>query len=67
MIAKRPEFKPDEDMLSARQVARRLAISIRTLYRLVQKAGFPPPVRISRKLVRWKVADIQAYLKQPGQ
>jgi excisionase family DNA binding protein len=64
MIAKRPEIRGNEDLLTARQVARRLSFSTRTLYRLVKNGNFPQPVRYSRKLVRWRTVDIEAYLSR---
>jgi predicted DNA-binding transcriptional regulator AlpA len=55
---------PEEikDMLTAQEVADRLAISIRTLYRLRKMGAFPAPVRYNQKLVRWSKTDIDAYI-----
>lgn len=50
------------DLLNARQVAERLSISMRSLYRLVARGAFPQPIRYTRKLVRWKAADVERYL-----
>ena len=66
----RPSPKPDPprepalELLSAAAVARRLAITTRTLYRLVEAGLVPPPLRFSRKLVRWRAADIEHCLEQ---
>jgi excisionase family DNA binding protein len=53
---------PVHDLLTARQVAERLGVSVRTLYRLVERGVLPQAVRYSRKLVRWKSADIDRYI-----
>jgi excisionase family DNA binding protein len=51
------------DLLTAQEVARRLSIGVRTLWRLVAQGKLPQPVRYSRKLVRWKVTDIDGYIQ----
>ena len=48
----------DKILLNSEQVANRLAISIRTLWRLVKAGKLPEPLRYSRKLVRWRSSDI---------
>jgi excisionase family DNA binding protein len=50
------------DLLTATQVADRLSISVRTLYRLLARGALPRPVRYNRKLVRWKKCDIDHYV-----
>ncbi len=50
-------------MLSAQQVAERLSISVRTVWRLVESGRFPQPVRYNRKLVRWKAVDVMRYIE----
>lgn len=57
-----------KDLLTAREVAARLSISPRTLYRMLSRKQFPPPVRLGRKWVRWKTTDVQRYLDalKPG-
>ena len=52
-----------KDLLTAQEVARRLSIGVRTLWRLVAQGKLPQPVRYSRKLVRWKVTDIDSYIQ----
>jgi len=51
------------DLLSARQVAQRLSISVRTVWRLLERKELPPPVRYNRKLVRWRAMDIEQYVR----
>lgn len=50
------------DLLTTRQVAFRLSVSVRTIWRLVKTGKLPQPVRYNRKLVRWHAADIDRYL-----
>ena len=52
-----------KDLLTAQEVARRLSIGVRTLWRLVAAGNLPQPVRFSRKLVRWKAVDIEQYIQ----
>jgi predicted DNA-binding transcriptional regulator AlpA len=56
------EFAPRE-LLDAAEVARRLSIHVRTLYRLVRRGRAPQPIRLSRKLVRWRSRDIARYVR----
>jgi excisionase family DNA binding protein len=57
------EHKVRQDLLTSQQVADRLSISVRTLWRLVARGIFPQPIRYNRKLVRWKAADIDHYIE----
>jgi len=54
-------------LLSVREVAELLGISVRSCWRLsaLAEAGhgtFPRPLRLSAKVVRWRARDVQAYL-----
>ena len=51
------------DLMTSQQVANRLAVSIRTLWRLVRAGKVPQPVRYNRKLVRWKSVDLARYFE----
>ena len=51
-----------KDLLTAKDVARRLSIGVRTLWRLVAQKRVPQPIRYTRKLVRWKTSDIEQYI-----
>ena len=57
------EPKSSPDLITSQQVANRLAISIRTLWRLVRAGKVPQPVRYNRKLVRWKAIDLTRYIE----
>jgi excisionase family DNA binding protein len=64
MSPRRPEPESPPDLLSAQEVARRLSIGVRTLYRLAEAGVVPRPIRFSRKLIRWRTADIERYLRE---
>ena len=57
MMVESPDRKAGADLLTSQQVAERLAVSVRTLWRLVASGKFPQPVRYNRNLVRWKNVD----------
>jgi excisionase family DNA binding protein len=63
MSTTHPEAKMAPELLTSQQVADRLAVSVRTLWRLVQRGRFPQPIRYNRKLVRWKSGDIDRYIE----
>lgn len=63
MILDRPERLAGPELLTSQQVAERLAVSVRTLWRLVAAGKFPQPVRYNRKLVRWKAAEVSRYIE----
>ncbi|MBY0230528.1 MAG: AlpA family phage regulatory protein [Gemmataceae bacterium] len=59
-------MKPEAEkaaLMTSRQVAGRLAMSVRTLWRLVAAGRFPQPIRYNRKLVRWKSSDVNRYFE----
>ncbi len=57
-------------LMTADQVANRLAISKRTLWRMIQRGTLPKPLRYNRHLVRWLSSDILkavvAFQQQPA-
>lgn len=64
----KPPRDPTErapDFLTAQDVAQRLKMSVRTLYRLVKAGVLPKPVRFSRKLLRWRARDIDRFVRDP--
>jgi len=50
------------EMYTADDLARLLQVSKRTIFRLRASGALPPPVHISTNIVRWRGADIRAYL-----
>jgi prophage regulatory protein len=49
-------------LLTLDDVARDLAVSVRTVQRLVAAGEFPTPIRITPGRVRWRRADVDAWL-----
>jgi len=62
MPALRLHLGESKDLLTAQQVAARLSISPRTLYRMIARGQFPAPIRYTRKLVRWPARDLEEFL-----
>jgi len=60
----------DVELLTVRQLAAALKLSRATVWRLTAAAdaglptadGFPRPVRLGRRIVRWRASDVAAYL-----
>lgn len=51
-------------LLTSYQVAEKLSISMRTLWRLVAAGKFPQPIRYNRKLIRWKSSEVIRYIEE---
>ena len=57
-----------ERLLTVGQVANRLNVCTRQVYRLMGRdPTFPRPVRKSAKLVRWREADLNAWIAGQGE
>ena len=50
-------------LLTVRDVARRLSISERTVWRWTALGLLPPPVHPHARSTRWRAADIERYLQ----
>jgi predicted DNA-binding transcriptional regulator AlpA len=50
------------ELLSSQQVAKRLSMGVRTLWRLVAEGKFPQPIRYNKRLIRWKSDDVDRYI-----
>ena len=50
-----------KELLTAREVAARIGVSLRTVWRWTETGDLPAPVRWGRngRVVRWKAADIE--------
>lgn len=55
------ELKPKLVLLKAEEVACMLAISTRTLWRLVSVHKFPAPIRVGSS-TRWRATDVEAWV-----
>ena len=51
------------DLLTVRDVARRLSISERTVWRWTAQGLLPPPVHPHSRSTRWRAADLERYLE----
>jgi excisionase family DNA binding protein len=51
-----------ESLLRVRDVARLLAVSEGTVYRLIEQGDLPPPIKVHRRLWLWSRETIQADL-----
>ena len=61
MAVQETEMSPE--LLTSQQVAEKLSVSVRTVWRLVASGRFPQPVRYNRKLVRWKNSEVMRYIE----
>jgi excisionase family DNA binding protein len=52
------------ELLTVREVARRLALSERTVWRWAADGLLPAPLRLRPRSTRWRAADIQRYLEE---
>jgi predicted DNA-binding transcriptional regulator AlpA len=53
-------------LMHPKDIARLLDLSVRTLWRMVQRGEFPEPERINRKLVRFAAGEVLAWLDRRG-
>jgi len=58
-------------LLTVRQVADLLNLSIRSIWRMAAEAeagigDFPKPLRLGSRTVRWRLADLRAYVDRLG-
>ena len=49
-------------LLTARQVADLIGVDVRTVWRMAQTGSIPAPIRLSQRVVRWRLADLDAHL-----
>ena len=55
-------LKEGRDLLTVRDVAFRLSMSVRNVWRKAETGEIPKPVKIGGKTIRWRVSDLQAWL-----
>ena len=53
----------DALLLKGSDVTVALGVSRVTLWRLVKHGDFPQPLRIGRNILRWRRADVDAWLE----
>jgi len=57
-------LKFDRDLLTPQEVADRLSVGVRTLWRMVERGEVPQPIRFNRKLIRWRLCDVTKYVER---
>jgi prophage regulatory protein len=55
-----------EELLTSAQVARLTSYSVKQIYNLTRAGKLPPPLRLSARRLRWRRADIEAWLASKG-
>jgi len=51
-------------LLTTREVGQRLSLSRQTLWRMVREHRLPAPIHISPMCLRWREADIAAWVAE---
>jgi predicted DNA-binding transcriptional regulator AlpA len=51
-------------LLDVREVAKLLGIHPRTVWQMVSTSNIPQPVRLSPRLVRWRLSDIEDHVQK---
>ena len=52
----------DVAVVSVREVAELLGVNSRTVWRMAQTGDIPPPIRLSERVVRWRICDLREHL-----
>jgi predicted DNA-binding transcriptional regulator AlpA len=53
---------PTEQMLTVKDVADALSISVRSVWRWTAVGKIPPPIKLGHHAARWRASDIQQLL-----
>ena len=51
-------------IIRARELAKKLTISVPTLWRMEQRGELPPKIRISERISGWRESDISEWMKE---
>lgn len=57
-----PSYYQPDRLLSLRAVEDRTTLKKSTIYALIARGAFPPPVPITRRRVAWRARDIQSWI-----
>lgn len=57
-----PDITRPERLLALAEVEAQTGLKKTSLYGLVRKGEFPPPVRLSRRCSRWPASQVQAWI-----
>jgi len=58
----RPNPLDDLNLLTVKQVARRLAVSVRSVWRYARAGRLPAPLYPTPRSPRWRLADLERFL-----
>jgi prophage regulatory protein len=50
--------------LRLQEVIETTGLSRTTIYRMIAKGGFPPPIKLSERAVGWKDSDVFAWMDE---
>ena len=56
-------MRPTDSLLRLSQVEAIVGLKKSKLYLLIQEGGFPPPVRLGKRSVRWKASAINNWIE----
>ena len=64
-----PTAQATDLFVTPKDLAFRLRVSIREIWRMIERGHLPQPIRFGRKIIRWRDADVLAHLErlQAGQ
>lgn len=51
----------DVAVVSVREVAELLGVNPRTVWRMAQTGDIPAPIRLSERVVRWRLSDLREH------
>jgi excisionase family DNA binding protein len=52
----------DVALIDVREVAELLGVNARTVWRMAQTGDIPAPIRLSERIVRWRLSDLREHL-----
>ncbi len=58
-----PQHTTVPSLLSPKEVAAILGVQRRTLFRWISDGSFPPPIRLNRRVVRWREEAVLAWVQ----
>ena len=63
----RSDVQPLTGLLRRTEVETLIGLSRASIYRLMAEGVFPKPIKIGQSAVRWRIADLTAYLESLNQ
>ena len=55
---------PGVPLLTVKQVSEMLQVHPRTVWRMAAAGDIPAPITLSKKIVRWRLSDLQEFLER---